>query len=104
MKRLTPIPFIAILAFALFLSLPIQLSAAEPDAGIRHSFLTLGGQTAIVGEDGDVLWSYRGGSRDGFVLPNGNVLAVGAQHAHPEQHAMQGRRQIASCNVPQVGS
>jgi hypothetical protein len=45
--------------------------AAEP---IRHSYLVLGGKTAIIGEDGKPEWEYQGGSRDGFVLPNGNVL------------------------------
>jgi hypothetical protein len=44
------------------------------DARIRHSFLTLGRKTAIIGEDGSVLWEYNGGTRDGFVLPNGNIL------------------------------
>lgn len=34
----------------------------------------MGGKTAIIGEDGQALWEYRGGTRDGFVLPNGNVL------------------------------
>ena len=41
---------------------------------IRHSYLVLGGKTAIIGEDGAAQWEYHGGSRDGFVLPNGNVL------------------------------
>jgi hypothetical protein len=49
--------------------------ADEPaDAAIRHSYLVLGGKTAIIGEDDKAQWEYRGGSRDGFVLPNGNVL------------------------------
>ncbi len=43
-------------------------------AGVRHSYLVLGGKTAIIGEDGKSSWEYAGGSRDGFVLPNGNVL------------------------------
>jgi hypothetical protein len=34
----------------------------------------LGGKTAIIGENDQVIWEYAGGSRDGFVLPNGNVL------------------------------
>jgi hypothetical protein len=34
----------------------------------------MGGKTAIIGEDGKPSWEYRGGSRDGFVLPDGNVL------------------------------
>lgn len=41
---------------------------------IRHSYLVMGGKTAIIGEDGQAVWEYRGGTRDGFVLPNGNVL------------------------------
>jgi hypothetical protein len=41
---------------------------------IRHSYLTLGGKTAIISEEGNAIWEYNGGSRDGFVLPNDNVL------------------------------
>lgn len=41
---------------------------------IAHSYLVLGAKTAIIAEDGSVTWEYSGGSRDGFVLPNGNVL------------------------------
>ena len=54
------------------------LAADDPAAGsgIRHSYLVLGGRTAIVAEDGTVAWEYRGGSRDGFVLPGGNVLVA----------------------------
>jgi hypothetical protein len=43
-------------------------------SSIRHSYLVMGGKTAIIGEDGVARWEYRGGTRDGFVLPNGNVL------------------------------
>lgn len=57
-----------LLAFSL-----VTVVAAE-DAPIRHSYLVMGGKTAIIGEDGRALWEYRGGSRDGFVLPGGNVL------------------------------
>ncbi len=50
-------------------------SADDPPAStIRHSYLVLGGKTAIIGEDGKAAWEYSGASRDGFVLPNGNVL------------------------------
>jgi len=55
-----------------------RLHSAETPAGaasaIRHSYLVMGGKTAIIGEDGQAMWEYRGGSRDGFVLPHGNVL------------------------------
>ena len=56
--------------------LPASLSpGAEPAAGsIRHSYLVLGSKTAIIGEDGNPVWEYQGGTRDGFVLPDGNVL------------------------------
>ena len=55
----------------------IPTASCADEAGqpsIRHSYLVLGGKTAIIGEDGKAQWEYRGGSRDGFVLPNGNVL------------------------------
>ena len=45
-----------------------------PASTVRHSYLVLGGKTAIINEGGKVEWEYEGGSRDGFVLPNGNVL------------------------------
>ena len=53
---------------------PITTAEDVPAAPIRHSYLVLGGRTAIINEDGKVDWEYDGGSRDGFVLPNGNVL------------------------------
>jgi len=48
--------------------------AAPQTNSIRHSYLVLGGKTAIIGEEGNVIWEHKCGSRDGFVLPNGNVL------------------------------
>jgi len=42
--------------------------------GIHHSFLSVGGKTVIIGEDGKAQWEYQPGARDGFVLPNGNLL------------------------------
>lgn len=53
---------------------PITTAEDVPAVPIRHSYLVLGGRTAIINEDGKVEWEYDGGSRDGFVLPNGNVL------------------------------
>jgi hypothetical protein len=49
-------------------------SIGSAQDSIRHSYLVLGAKTAIIGEDGTVTWEYSGGSRDGFVLPNGNLL------------------------------
>jgi hypothetical protein len=53
---------------------PIRAAEVAQAPAIRHSYLVLGAKTAIIGEDGRAAWEYDGGSRDGFVLPGGNVL------------------------------
>jgi hypothetical protein len=51
------------------------LTFAADESKIRHSFFVAGSMTGIVGEDGNVVWNAkRGGARDGYVLPNGNIL------------------------------
>jgi hypothetical protein len=45
----------------------------ESETGITHSFVSFG-ETYIMGADGKVLRSYPAGSRDGWLLPNGNLL------------------------------
>lgn len=52
-----------------------ETAAASPTA-VRHSYLVMGGKTAIINEQGSLDWEYRGGTRDGFILPNGNFLAA----------------------------
>jgi len=52
----------------------LGIGSAEAQEPIKHSYLVMGAKTAILGEDGNTTWEYSGGSRDGFVLPNGNVL------------------------------
>ena len=44
------------------------------DTGVQHSFLIAGSKTAIVDEDSQIVWQVDRPSRDGFVLPSGNVL------------------------------
>jgi len=56
------------------LLLLLQTFTASAQDAIKHSYLVLGAKTAIIGEDGAAAWEYAGGSRDGFVLPNRNVL------------------------------
>jgi len=51
-----------------------QFGRQKSPIGIKHSFLIAGPITVIVGEDGQVKWRTNGRARDGFVLPNGNVL------------------------------
>jgi hypothetical protein len=41
---------------------------------ITHSFLAAGAETYIRSGDGRILWRYPGSTRDGWVLPNGNIL------------------------------
>lgn len=61
--------FLALLATALG---ALGALAAEPPT--KRSFLMLGGVTQIVDAEGKVVWKYPAETRDGCVLPNGNVL------------------------------
>lgn len=49
-------------------------SQGAEKSSIRHSYLVMGAKTAVISEDGSAAWEYDGGTRDGFVLPNGNFL------------------------------
>src|SRR4051812_46138385 len=49
-------------------------SKQESSSGITHSLLALGGETYILNADGSTAWTYPANTRDGFVLPNGNIL------------------------------
>ena len=49
-------------------------SYAEENVKITHAFLTTGGETYLQDGDGKVLWSFPKSTRDGWVLPNGNLL------------------------------
>lgn len=55
--------------------------AAEP---VRHEFLATGGETFIADSSGKTTWSYPHGTRDGWVLDNGNILlALSKSATHP---------------------
>ncbi len=41
---------------------------------VSHGFLATGSHTYIMGGDGKQIWSYPHGTRDGYVLENGNVV------------------------------
>lgn len=56
----------------LLLLASLTLGAAEKRAG--RSFLMLGGLTQIVDASGKATWKYPAATRDGEVLPNGNLL------------------------------
>ena len=55
------------------------LPAASAAEAITHSFLATGGETYILDGTGKVTWKYAHGSRDGWVLPNGNILLALSQ-------------------------
>ena len=55
------------------LCLLLARSASGADA-VTHRFLAFGGETRIVEADGKTSWSYPESSRDGHMLPNGNIL------------------------------
>ncbi len=46
----------------------------QSDSGILHSYASFGTATEIVSETGEVLWKYPAATRDGWVLPSGNLL------------------------------
>jgi len=65
------------LLFVLAAFSAVTLAAGRAPAGqatITHSFLAAGNETRLIGGDGKVLWSFPKSTRDGSVLPNGNIL------------------------------
>ena len=76
MKAFGPIKTRA-LSFAsavLLLTGVAQGAAAAAELKITHSFLATGADTRIVSGDGEVIWRYPRNTRDGWVLPSGNLL------------------------------
>ena len=61
----------------------LTTKADEPKS-VTHSFFAAGGETFILDGDGKVSWRYPSPTRDGWVLPNGNiVLCVSKGKAFP---------------------
>jgi len=52
----------------------LGVSWAEDPRGTTHKFLAMGAKTYIRDGSGKTVWTYPGGSRDGWVLPGGEVL------------------------------
>ena len=56
----------------------------EDPPAITHAFLAAGGQTYIRDDAGKIIWTYPQGSRDGWVLPDGDiVLALNKNAKYP---------------------
>jgi hypothetical protein len=83
----TPVlPGAWIITLAAFIhSAPAQSPTGQQSpAGITHSFLATGGETYIMSADGKITWRYPGASRDGWVLPSGDILlAVSKSKDYP---------------------
>ena len=61
---------------------------------VTHSFLATGQETYILDDDGKVVWRYPQGTRDGWVLANGDVLlAVTKNKDYPGGAAVQVTRE-----------
>jgi outer membrane protein assembly factor BamB len=60
-------------AAALLLAVAPQALRAQ-SSEITHSYASFGGNTEIISDKGEVLWKYPAGTRDGWVLPSGNLL------------------------------
>lgn len=77
MKLFNPRFALLLLSVAtVFAVLSFRASSTNMQKEIRHSFFIAGPDfTGIIGEDGEEIWnSKKPGARDGYVLPNGNVL------------------------------
>ncbi len=59
---------------AVLLACAMAVPAAPPETAMKHAFLATGGETYLVDAAGKVVWTYPHASRDGWVLPSGNVL------------------------------
>ena len=69
-----------VVLLGLLSTVPVVL-AAEP---ITHGFLATGGDTIIVDSEDGITWQYPHSSRDGWVLPNGNILlALSKSKSYP---------------------
>lgn len=53
---------------------PVPFGEQRSATGIKHSFLLCGPLTGIVDEESRLGWESKGASRDGYVLPDGNIL------------------------------
>ncbi len=71
------------------------LGAARADAPkekVAHSFLATGEETYILDDAGKVVWRYPAGTRDGWVVPGGVLLAVTKSKKYPGGAVVQVQR------------
>ena len=66
--------FFFMIAFGVTITPGFTSRADSPGSGVTHGFLATGGATYIRDGDGKVRWTYPQSTRDGWVLPDGNIL------------------------------
>ncbi len=80
----------SVLSLTTIAQTPLPKSLQESPTGITHSFIAFGAETYIMGADGKVVWNYPHNTRDGFLLPNGNiVMAVSKGKEYPSGAAIE---------------
>jgi hypothetical protein len=67
-------PMLLLGALVCLVAVLASARALESETHPGHAFLATGAETYIMGADRKVRWTYARGSRDGWVLPDGNVL------------------------------
>jgi hypothetical protein len=83
-----------VVVFGVALARGADIAGQESGVGVRHSFLALGAETYILNEEGKVSWRYAKGTRDGWVLEDGNVLlAVNKDREFPGGAAVEVTRE-----------
>jgi len=71
--------FIALVSFMRLAQAAENAAGQQSPSGITHSFLATGGETYIMSGDGRITWRFAGGSRDGWVLPSGDILLAASK-------------------------
>ncbi len=71
-----------LLGLALLLGSFPAARAKDPTSKITHTFLAAGGATYIRDGEGAIIRSYPASSRDGWLLPNGNLLLAVSKSAN----------------------
>ena len=72
MRKLLPL-FSFLLTYS-FSNAETPVARQVSATGITHSIMGFGADTFMMSEDGRTTWSYPLGTRDGWLLPNGNFL------------------------------
>jgi len=74
--------------------------ADEPRPTITHAFLATGGETYLRDGSGSITWRYPGSTRDGWVLPGGNILlAISKGKDYPGGGVVDGERRESWWNL-----